>query len=393
MLDVQKIAREHRAQFQRLIDDAQAALAQPFIGLTAEGAPRPGLFSIEKTGVSTEPLRATAQAFLQALSPEQRAQALLPIDAQEWRRWYNVHMTLMRHGVCLAEMTSEQREAAFGLLHAGLSEAGYALARDIMRLNQVLGDITGRHEDFNEELYWLSIFGEPSAEAPWGWQIDGHHLNLNYFVLGDQVVMTPAFMGSEPVFARSGPYAGTRVLLAQQQAGLDLVRSLDSGQKSRAVIGEAPLPDILAGAFRDNLVLGYQGIAAADMTSTQQALLLRAVEAYTGCLRPGHAAVRLEEVRRYLPETRFAWAGEMEEGPASTFYYRIHSPVILIEFDHPSISPIRPEVAATLKDGDTLGAGRHTQNHVHTIVRTPNGNDYGRDLLRQHYERAHAPAT
>jgi hypothetical protein len=26
--------------------------------------------------------------------------------------------------------------------------------------------------------------------------------------------------------------------------------------------------------------------------------------------------------------------------------------------------------------------------HVHTIVRTPNGNDYGLDLLRLHYEQS-----
>jgi hypothetical protein len=27
--------------------------------------------------------------------------------------------------------------------------------------------------------------------------------------------------------------------------------------------------------------------------------------------------------------------------------------------------------------------------HIHTLVRTRNGNDHGKDLLRQHYERAH----
>jgi hypothetical protein len=26
-----------------------------------------------------------------------------------------------------------------------------------------------------------------------------------------------------------------------------------------------------------------------------------------------------------------------------------------------------------------------SRDHIHTVVRTPNGNDYGRDLLRQHY--------
>jgi hypothetical protein len=27
------------------------------------------------------------------------------------------------------------------------------------------------------------------------------------------------------------------------------------------------------------------------------------------------------------------------------------------------------------------------KEHIHAVVRTPNGNDYGKDLLRQHYER------
>jgi hypothetical protein len=32
---------------------------------------------------------------------------------------------------------------------------------------------------------------------------------------------------------------------------------------------------------------------------------------------------------------------------------------------------------------------RHTRDHIHTIVRTPNGNDYGKDLLRQHLLAEH----
>ena len=389
MIDVQRIMREHRTQFQRYLDGAEAELAQAFKGVTAGAEAAPGLFPIERTGVSTAPLRAAAQAFLAALTPEQREKTLLPIGAAEWRRWSNVHMTLMRHGLCFVEMGETQRAAAFELLRQSMSGEGFRVARDIMRLNQVMGDITDRHDDFGEELYWLSIFGAPSGDAPWGWQLDGHHLNVSYFVLGDQVVMTPSFMGSEPVFARSGKYAGTRVMEAEQRAGLSLIDALDAAQRAKAIIGDKPLPDIVASAYRDNLVLGYEGIRADALTSAQQELLVRAVETYAGYLRAGHAEVRLDEVKRHLPQTYFAWAGELADDAQSTFYYRVHSPVILIEFDHPSISPIRPEVAAALKDGDTLGAGRHTQNHVHTIVRTPNGNDYGRDLLRQHYEREH----
>jgi hypothetical protein len=34
-------------------------------------------------------------------------------------------------------------------------------------------------------------------------------------------------------------------------------------------------------------------------------------------------------------------------------------------------------------------ADRPTRDHIHTIVRTPNGNDYGKDLLRQHLLAEH----
>ena len=66
-------------------------------------------------------------------------------------------------------------------------------------------------------------------------------------------------------------------------------------------------------------------------------------------------------------------AGSASTGDDAVFYYRIHSPVILIEFDH------QPGVA--------LDFDVPTRHHIHTVVRTPNGNDYGKDLLRQHYER------
>ena len=49
---------------------------------------------------------------------------------------------------------------------------------------------------------------------------------LNYFVLGDQVVMTPMFLGSEPVTATSGKYAGTSVMQQEQNQALALMQSL-----------------------------------------------------------------------------------------------------------------------------------------------------------------------
>src|SRR5262249_54816067 len=105
----------------------------------------------------------------------------------------------MRHGVSFEELSADQRELTYHLLRTFLSEPGFALARNIMRLNGYVGELSGWTEEFSEWFYWISIFGTPSLTAPWGWQIDGHHLALNCFVLGNQTVTTPAFLGSEPV--------------------------------------------------------------------------------------------------------------------------------------------------------------------------------------------------
>ena len=61
--------------------------------------------------------------------------------------------------------------------------------------------------------------GTPSASEPWGWQLDGHHAIVNYFVLGDQVVMSPFFAGPEPVVATSGKYNGTSILRSSKPKG------------------------------------------------------------------------------------------------------------------------------------------------------------------------------
>ena len=111
------------------------------------------------------------------------------------------------------------------LLEASSSAAGYDLARDIMRLNEHAAEITGRLDEFGEWYYWISVFGEPSPTEPWGWQIDGHHLIVNCFVYGDQMVMRPDFRGSEPVDPKSGKFAGTRVFEEEEASGLAFMKS------------------------------------------------------------------------------------------------------------------------------------------------------------------------
>ena len=185
------------------METAEKALAEPFRGITTDGTVVPGLFAMQKTGISTQPLTEAAEAFLAALHPEQRAKTLFPVDSDEWRRWSNIHR-YPRQGVALAELTPSQREKALALLQVSLSLKGFETARDIMRLNETVAELTGKPDEYGEGLYWFTVMGTPSLDQPWGWQLDGHHLVINYFLLADQIVMTPTFMGSEPVRAEAG---------------------------------------------------------------------------------------------------------------------------------------------------------------------------------------------
>jgi len=195
----------------------QASLTERFVGVTADGTVEPGLFSVGSTGVSTAPVTAAARAFLGALTADQRSRTEFPVDDLEWRMWANQH-SYVRQGVGFDEMSGAQRQAAFAFMGEALSAKGLELSRDIMRLNHTLGEMNDDNfEEYGEWLYWITIMGEPSETEPWGWQLDGHHLVINYFVLGDQVVMSPAFWGSEPVIAASGKYAGTSILQAARR--------------------------------------------------------------------------------------------------------------------------------------------------------------------------------
>jgi hypothetical protein len=345
-------------------------LDEPFKGVTTNGTVMPGLFPIRSTGVSTAPVRNAAVAFLASLSPEQRAKTAFPVDDTEWRKWNNVHR-YVRQGVSFKEMSEEQRGRAFGLLGAGLSAKGLEKSRNIMRLNETIAEMTKRLDEYGEGLYNLTVMGEPSDTKPWGWQLDGHHLIINYFVLRDQVVMTPAFMGSEPIRADAGKYAGTTVMQDEQNKGLALMQSLTPDQQKKATLQpEKTANNSLAQAFRDNLVLDYAGLRAQELTGPQRELFIALIAEYVGNMSEGQAKVRMQDVQKHLNDTYFAWIGGT--GPDAVFYYRIHSPVILIEFDHQTpVALPGPKVPGRI--------------HVHSVVRTPNGNDYGKDLLRQHH--------
>jgi hypothetical protein len=220
------------------------------------------------------------------------------------------------------------------------------------------------------------------VNQPWGWQLAGHHIDLHAVIVDQRLVLTPAFVGCE--------FEGDTIFRDHRDAALTLMSELGPRRQSRALLHgsmlSAELPPALAGrvdgrhragAGRDNLVLPYQGVRGDEMTTGERELLRGLLKVYLDDLPAGGPREsRTKAVERHLDETHLSWIGRWDE--ASPFYYRVHSPVVLVEYDnHPGI----------FLDND-----EPEPFHVHTIVRTPNGGDYAKDLLRNHYQRHHGGA-
>ena len=378
-------ARMQNPRAKDLFDTWAKLGAAPFAGMTTDGHVQPGLFSLQGEDAPTPAMVAAVRDLLLRLNPAQRGATSFPVDSQFWRHWQNTELYVEHHGLRLDEVDTAIQAAVMAVVRGSLSSKGYEVTRDVMRLNRFLGDLVGGPQVLGEWAYIFCVFGDPSESDPWGWQLFGHHLCLNCFVIGRQMVLTPCFFGAEPNYADTGPFAGTRLFEDEERAGLKLMHSLSPQQQTRAIVAHSMMGgDLppgrrhfadnlhLGGAYQDNRIVPYEGLRVSELSALQRRDLMDLVAAYVAPLPTGPLAARLSEVERHLADTHFCWIGGFEE--TSPFYYRIQSPVVFIEFDHHAgVFLTNPEPA---------------KFHVHTIVRTPNGNDYGIDLLRLHYQHA-----
>ncbi|WNE94223.1 DUF3500 domain-containing protein [Streptomyces luomodiensis] len=351
------------------------AANEPFRGVATSDGIRPGLFPLRGTGADVRKVYQAAEDYLAGLTERQLAEGRFPMDDVSWRHWNNGARYFLRHGMLLEDFDDVQRLRAMNVMRESLSAYGYGQLVDLMHLNRTIGELSDNEEGLNEWLYWFSVYGEPENGGPWGWQLDGHHVNVNCVLIGDQMVLTPSFLGAEPAVAGSGKYAGTMAFRAEEGLGHELFTQLGRRQRERATIADTQPEELFVGAFRDNWELDYEGLRLSEMSSGQRDTALRLLGLYVNRARDDQARVRMREVLAHEGDTHFGWIGD----PDSTFYYRFHSPVILVEFEH---------MPGVIFDNDY-----HSRRHIHTIVRTPNGNDFGVDLLRQHHERHHTART
>ena len=351
-----------------------------FYGITTDGERIDSLFELADEDAPVEAMVQAANNLLAALKPKQKQALCHELDAREWRAWMNPEVYMHRFGLRLEEVDAGLRKSILAVLEASLSLSGYQKVRSLMRINHFLGELVGGAGVLNEYSYNFNLFGTPDTTAPWGWTFYGHHLCVSCLVIGQQMVLTPVFFGAEPEHIDSGPNAGLCVFEVEEHGALELMRALDPVSQERAHLyqqkrdplmpdGRVAMADELhlCGAFQDNRIVPLEGAPVSGFSAESRQRLLNLIRAYLDYLPHGPLEARMRDVKTHLEDTWFCWIGGTDDD--SPFYYRIQSPVLIIEFDHHA--------------GVFLSNSEPEKFHIHTLIRTPNGNDYGMALLRQ----------
>jgi len=305
---------------------------------------------------------AATNAFLESLSEFQRGKGVYDFDDEERLNWHFIPRD--RKGIPLKSMTEGERSAAENLLQTFFSAKGYQKSEAVRGLESVLAEIevNGRF-DRDPELYYLTVFGTPGMDTEWALRYEGHHQAFNWtFVRGLAFTSSPQFFGSNPAEVRAGPKLGTRVLHTEEDLARDLVTSLDSAQAAQTILQMDVPRDILTGAEKKIIALDDVGIAFAALNSSQKHLLISIIEELASTQPTAIAEQRMAMIRdEGMDDIKFVWIGSTERGAAH--YYRVQGPGFLIEYDNT----------------------QNNANHVHLVWRDFEG-DFGRDLLRLHYD-------
>ena len=327
-----------------------------------------------------ETVAAAAQSFLDSLNEAQQATATMPMDTNERAKWSNLPIIMVRPaGLLIKDMNDEQRRAAHALMRATMSSQGYAKFTGIMLLEDLLHQMEAEALQSNKERrddpmarafvatrdyenYAVAIFGNP-RDTNWGWKIAGHHAAANFTISDGRIGFTPTFLGSSPMEVQSGRYAGLMALSNEGQRGVEFMNSLNIEQQEKATIAHEGAEGVFEGPGRRQSLEKYEGLLVSDLTKEQMHLLQRLIAEFAHNADYAAAAAQMAAIREAgWDKVWFSWRGPVDA--SGKFYYRVHGPRILIEYN------------------------RQSANHDHMIIRDPS-NDYGEDWIGKHYEEHH----
>jgi hypothetical protein len=312
-----------------------------------------------------EDISRAVRAWAATLDARQRGQALLDWANRRREDWHYVPRG--RPGLAFRDMTAAQIAAAWEVLASLLSARGLAQVRGLIQLEGILGELTGSPGFRDPTNYALVVFGDAAGTAAWAWRFEGHHLSLSVLVApGHGVGVTPAFFGANPAHVPTRhQHAGFRLLGEEEAAAFGLIRSLEGEVRTRAIIGDRSLGEIVSGPGRELALQRAEGVALSQLNEAQRDGVMRILQLYAGTMRDEIAASQLGRVREAGVEAlHFAWAGSLTAG--RPHYFRVHGPTALVEYDN-------------TQDG---------ANHVHSVWIDPHGL-FGRDLLKAHYRGQH----
>lgn len=294
--------------------------------------------SLNRTGGD---MATAADRFLDALDADQKAKAGFAFDNPERLNWHFIPRE--RKGLPIKAMNPAQQALAFGLIQTGLAASGNVKATTIMSLESILRDMEkGSGPVRDPELYFISIFGEPTNSGRWGWRVEGHHLSLNFTLDGGQIVSaTPSFFGSNPGEVRQGSRKGLRTLAEIEDGALKLLQALDADQRKAAIVADQAPRDIRSGDFKgEGGGLAAQppseapkGIAASKLNDDQKKLLVGLVESYADDMIDSVGSAWMEDVRKAgVEKIHFAWSGPADL--AQPHAYTVQGPTFLVEFNN-----------------------------------------------------------
>ncbi|MGI9261061.1 MAG: DUF3500 domain-containing protein [Woeseiaceae bacterium] len=336
--------------------------------------------AIPENAASATQMSAAATAFVAMLDEEQLGIGVFDLEDEARPTWSNLPISMVRpSGMLIGDMNDRQRAALHDLLRASMSSQGYAKITGIMRLDDLLFDIEsaqieampeGERKERRSRFvstrssgnYAVGVYGDPASDN-WGWKVAGHHGAANFTVSDGRVGFTPTFVGSSPMTVDSGRYAGWSVLSHEGSRGVELMASLSEGQQEAAMLaGETPA-DIIEGPGNRASLEKFEGLKTDELSVGQMRLLQALVSEYVRNADFDAAEAQLELINAAgWEELWFSWSGPVDTN--GEFYYRVHGPRILIEYN------------------------RQNPNHDHAIIRDPQ-NDYGEDWLAHHYEEYH----
>jgi len=316
------------------------------------------------------------QEILNSLSENQLEKIKFPFEDKERYIWY--YTPHPQNGLLIFDMKPYQRKLSYDLLELSYSYHGYKTAKEIINLENILGDYEAIHSDSSEggsgqwvrstERYWLAIFGQPNTKnKPWGFRVGGHHIGLTVNILGNDFSMHPLFFGANPAKVINGPRKGFRALAPEEDQARKLIKSLSTEKQAKAIITEDAHSDILTANYRTFDSSNFdQGLKFTEMTDSEKKSLMDLINVYIKRYNLPFANTYLKKIMSIgFENTKFSWAGstEISEG----HYYTIKHDLFLIEYDN-------------VQNG---------ANHIHSVLRDFEG-DYGEDILRNHYISSHS---